>query len=689
MDCVTSTINITVAEDVASELNVRLVCSSSGTQTWPGAHSVGTHTVPATPANLVPGETCVWQVVDAATGDVLCEKNVTVANDVTLPDDTATLIIPADGAILGRTNTAAFSYSGDSYRLVAGSTPGGSDYMDTGLVTDGSQSVALSGIPSDGSTVYLTLTSGTATDTATVTAHTEVSVPNPSISLITPNPGSTLSDNQTFTVNYSDAASWNIEIGTTSGGSDIASQTGLTGTSYTATIPQSGDTIYVTVTAVNGAYSDTDTATYIAPSVPAEPPAILTMWPQTRSTISYTQWIAPTFNAATTEWRVYVGDSVGGTNLDDSGWLPVSQDRHGATTANDGSTVYVTVVARNSAGDEVTEQAEYPTIDDTPNRQPAVTGIFPSTSTEILNSTIFTPSFNSDTTSWRIRAGTTSGGSDVFAEVIHPMSVTTQDISGFVEDGSTYYVTVTAVNDNGTDEEIYTYVSKDNTTTGPTNEIFVELAYGFDDARTYSDLPFQFDQVAGTGNITSWSTVFGRTFGGSELSDTLILDVAYLPTRTTFVKGLPLDGQAYTVTTTATFDDGTTATDTKVYRAANIPAARKAYVFTGLTNYVNGVAQQHPDTGWLDRDTKKIFTAYHASGNQTTIEIKLYAVNSDGRTLLTTSSSNTTTGDVRRFEIDKPADSVVNVTRYELDFDELNFRGDLLNRETVSITRRN
>jgi len=138
-----------------------------------------------------------------------------------------------------------------NYWLDVGSTPGGNQYEQSGPLGN-VLTLTVNGLPTDGSTVYVTLysfVSGVWSGNAyTYTAFNS----SGGIAVMqTPTPGTTLSGNQaTFTWSSdANASGYWLDIGSTAGGNDIY-QSGNLGTAQTTTVyslPADGSTIYVTL----------------------------------------------------------------------------------------------------------------------------------------------------------------------------------------------------------------------------------------------------------------------------------------------------------------------------------------------------------------------------------------------------------------------------------------------------------
>jgi hypothetical protein len=238
--------------------------------------------------------------------------------------------------------------------LIVGTTEGGQDLFSNHVGSASSQMV--SGIPTDGRTIYVQLASyingAWQTSTATYTAANAGSGPPPAadMSVITsPAAGSTLSGSSTT---FTWTAGSNIQaryfiVGTTPGGQDLFSNyvNGVTSQAVSG-IPTDGRTIYVQLSSyINGAWQ-TDSATYTAASGGTQqPPASGTMsvitTPTPGSTLSgASATFSWTAGSGMTARYLIVGTTPGGQDLfSNHVGSALSQTVNGIPT--DGRTIYV------------------------------------------------------------------------------------------------------------------------------------------------------------------------------------------------------------------------------------------------------------------------------------------------------------------------------------------------------------
>jgi len=149
-----------------------------------------------------------------------------------------------------------------SYQIWVGNTPGAHDIA---VATTSGLSTMVSGLPTDGRTLYVSLYglagSWTLQDTATYTA---AGVTKAVITM--PVKGSTFTDT-TVTFGWTaetGATSYQIWVGSTPGGSDLAVRTTSALTSTISGLPNNSQAVYVTLYGLTDSWTVQDTASYIA-----------------------------------------------------------------------------------------------------------------------------------------------------------------------------------------------------------------------------------------------------------------------------------------------------------------------------------------------------------------------------------------------------------------------------------------
>ncbi len=159
------------------------------------------------------------------------------------------------------------SNNATAYRIEAGSTPGGNNYYDSGSLSTTTLAQTINTLPTDGSTIYVTLM--TQMNGQWANNQYYYTAANLNIAQITsPSKGITLSGaSATFTWTAAQGATgYSVWVGSSAGGNDIdigggGYPDGLR-TSFN-NLPTNGEVIYVTLNAfVHGAWVVQDTALY-------------------------------------------------------------------------------------------------------------------------------------------------------------------------------------------------------------------------------------------------------------------------------------------------------------------------------------------------------------------------------------------------------------------------------------------
>ena len=193
-----------------------------------------------------------WTVQDSATYTAFTSTKAVI----TTPTKGSTL--PGSKVTFGWTAETGAT----SYQIWVGNTPGAHDIAvasTTGL------SVMVSGLPTDGRTLYVSLYglagSWTVQDTATYTAANVTKA-----AITTPPKGSTFTDT-TVTFGWTaetGATSYQIWVGSTPGASDLAVRTTSALTSTISGLPNNSQAVYVTLYGLTDSWTVQDTANYIA-----------------------------------------------------------------------------------------------------------------------------------------------------------------------------------------------------------------------------------------------------------------------------------------------------------------------------------------------------------------------------------------------------------------------------------------
>lgn len=186
------------------------------------------------------------------------------------------MIAPPDGSTLsGSSETFVWSAEGESvtnWRLEIGTTPGGRDVYRANFTPDVTSQL-VSGLPTDGSTLYVTLkwrTDGASSSASYVyTASGDGPPPTGTPSITSPAPGSTLSgaaETFTWSAGTTAVSRWRLEVGTVPDGTDILVQgmdAAVTSTLVSG-LPTDGSPVYVNLRWRSGGVSSVASYTFTA-----------------------------------------------------------------------------------------------------------------------------------------------------------------------------------------------------------------------------------------------------------------------------------------------------------------------------------------------------------------------------------------------------------------------------------------
>jgi hypothetical protein len=265
--------------------------------------------------------------------------------------ETAVMTSPTPNSTLSG-STVTFSWnagtaSPQEYWLDIGSSAGGNNYYSSGNLGNAT-SVTASGLPTNGSTVYVTLytlVSGSWTPNSyTYTAYNLASEQGV---LTTPTPSSTLTSS-TVTFDWTAGSpgpySYWLDIGSSAGGNNYYSSGNLGNVTTTTVsgLPTNSSTIYATLYTLIGGTWYGNAYTYTAWNGANGLAAMQTPQPGTTlsgTTVTFT-WSSD--SSATAYW-VDIGSSAGGNNIYSSGNLGTATTTTVSTLPANGTTIYVSL----------------------------------------------------------------------------------------------------------------------------------------------------------------------------------------------------------------------------------------------------------------------------------------------------------------------------------------------------------
>ena len=345
----------------------------------------------------------------------------------------AAMVAPVPGSVLSGSNVT-FTWSAgtgaSTYWLDVGTGQGGFDLFSQNAALATSQ--AVSGIPTDGGTIYVRLwTASGAQWQYNDYSYTAAGATSKAVMLM-PVPGSALTGSSiafTWSAGAGAATYW-LDVGTLSGGFDIFSQNTALATSQTvAGIPTDGSAIYVRLwTSFGGVWQFND-YTYTASGgftkavmvTPANGSGL------SGASVTFT-WTAGT--GASAYW-LDVGTTQGGFDIFSQGAaLATSQAVTGIPT--DGSTIYARLW---TAANGVWQYNDYSYKASGGASKPQMTT--PANGSKLSGSTItFTWSAGNGASAFWLDVGTTQGGFDIFSQGV--ALATSQTVTGMPTSGTIY-----------------------------------------------------------------------------------------------------------------------------------------------------------------------------------------------------------------------------------------------------------
>ncbi len=361
------------------------------------------------------------------------------------PAGPATMSTPAAGATLTG-NSVAFTWypsaSAQAYWIDIGSTAGGNNYYQSGSLPTTTVSQTVDSLPTDGSTVYVTLytlISGQwQNNQYTYTAFSSGSSKGV---ITTPAPGSTLTGSSvpfTWTAGTSASAYW-LDAGSTPGGNQYF-QSGNLGNVTTVTVnglPTDGSQVYVTLYSFVSGQWLSNSYTYTAYTLGGQQGVLTTPAPGsqfTGTTVTF-QWTA---GAGASAYWLDLGSTVGGNQYYQSGNLGNVLTTTASGLPSDGSTVYARLYSF-VGGQWMSNDYTY-----TAYNQAGALGVIQTPtpgSTLSGNSATFTWSAGNGASNYWLDVGSTMGGNNYYQS--GPLgNVLTTSVNSLPADGSQIYVTL-------------------------------------------------------------------------------------------------------------------------------------------------------------------------------------------------------------------------------------------------------
>jgi hypothetical protein len=378
------------------------------------------------------------------------------------PAGPATMSTPAANSTLTGSSVSFTWYpstASQAYWIDIGSTPLGNNYYQSGSLPTTTLSQTVTGLPTDGSTIYVTLwtliNGSWANNQYTYTAFN----PGGLKGVITsPTPGSTLTGSSqlfAWTAGAGASAYW-IDAGSTLGGSQYF-QSGNIGnvTSYTVTgLPTNGSQVYITLwSLVNGQWVNNQ-YTYTAFNSSGSQGVLTTPTPGsmfTGTTVTF-DWTA---GAGATAYWMDIGSTSGGNQYYQSGNLGNVLTVTVNGLPENGSTVYVTLYSL--IGGQWQSTVYTYTAFNPAGQLGVMQTPLPGSTLSGYQAT-FTWSAGSGSTAYWMDIGSTAGGNDIYQSG-NLGNVLTTTVYSLPANGNTIYVTLYSLVGGQWLSNAYTYIS--------------------------------------------------------------------------------------------------------------------------------------------------------------------------------------------------------------------------------------
>jgi hypothetical protein len=431
----------------------------------------------------------------------------------------AAITSPSPGSRLS-SSSATFTWGGGTgvtaYFLYVGTTPGGADLHNSGQITATSRTV--SGLPADGRTLHVRLSS-LVNGRVELADYTYTAASAAKASLLTPSPGSTLgSTSVSFSWSAGALASgYKLQVGTTAGGTQIHNSGQITATArLVSRLPTDGRRVYVRLwSLLLGSWQYTDYTLTAATATKAALWSPTPGSPLSASSVTFS-WTSGT---AVSAYRLYVGTTVGGNQLHNSGQITVTSRTVSGLPTN-GSTVRVRLYSLIGAS---WQYADYVYVAATASGGAPAALLSPAPgSTLPPAAATFTWSAGSGVSAYWLYVGSAAGDYDIYNS--NQLLTTSRTVFGLPVDGRVLYVRLWSFVAGGWSHTDHTYRA------APVGAVMTSPSPG--SFLYYSPVTFTW---VGNGVAAYWLYV-GTTPGGYDLLNTGELY------STSWTAGVPTNG---------------------------------------------------------------------------------------------------------------------------------------------------
>ena len=378
------------------------------------------------------------------------------------PAGPATMSTPAANSTLTGSSTSFTWYpsaSAQAYWIDVGSSQGGNNYYQSGSLPTSTLSQTVNGLPTDGSTIYVTLWTEISgqwmNNQYTYTAFSSGSAKGV---ITTPTPGSQFTGT-TVTFHWtagSGATAYWLDIGNVAGGNQYY-QSGNLGNVLTTTangLPSDGSTVYVTLYSLVGGQWLPNSYTYTAYSLGGQQGMLTTPNPGsqfTGTTVTF-QWTA---GAGASAYWLDLGNTPGGNQYYQSGNLGNVLTTTVNGLPSDGSTVYATLYSL-VGGQWLSNGYTYTAY----NASSGLAAMQTPTPGSTLSGNVqaFTWSSDPNATAYWMDIGSALGGNDIYQSGNLGTALTTT-VYSLPANNSTIYVTLYSLVGGQWFSNAYTYTS--------------------------------------------------------------------------------------------------------------------------------------------------------------------------------------------------------------------------------------
>ncbi len=478
---------------------------------------------------------------------------------------------PAAGTVLPG-DTVEFSWADNgaavtAWEFLVGTSAGAGDLYSSGVLAYTSQSATVTGLPTDGSTVYVRLryeSDGAFSEidyqyTAFTPGSGEPAIVDPAAGSTLPGPEVTFS----WSANGADVTKWQLYIGSTPGTSDLYRSRLLTPDKLSLTVsglPTDGSKVYARLRYEIAGSGTTSEVVVEYTAAGSGTPALVapvpgSVLPGDTATFGWAD-----NGSAVTSWELLVGTSAGAGDLYSSGTLAastLSAEVSGLPT--DGSTVYVRL--RYEIDSAVTDADYQYTAATIIIGEPSLTTPVPGSVLPGDTATFGWGANGSAVTAWELLVGTTAGAGDLYSSGVLDASTLSVDVTGLPVDGSTIHVRLRYEIDGVFAELDYQYTAA--SPAGPDPEITDPVP-----GSVLSGATVTFNWTANGAAVSKWQLYIGST---PELSDIYRSRVLSSDKTSLTVGNLPVDGSTVYVRLRYKIDGSATTESVFEYTAASTP----------------------------------------------------------------------------------------------------------------------